>query len=69
MAKHSPSVGGGLMIKGGKMSCEECEKMQRIVFGAPETAFIAYVRVGNGNVAIVGCDKHLKELLEKLRRD
>lgn len=39
------------------MSCKICE----------ENPIKTYVRVGNGNVMIVGCEKHLRELLAKLR--
>ena len=35
------------------MSCEDCEKIQN-----EGTDGIAYVRIGNGNVAIIGCEKH-----------
>jgi len=52
------------------MSCEDCEKIQDIAFNKniPESTPIAYVRVGNGNVAIVACRKHAKELLEGMRK-
>jgi len=40
-----------------KMSCKNCE----------ESPIETYVRVGNGNVRIVGCEKHLRELIMKLR--
>lgn len=51
------------------MSCEECELIQELAFNKnnPETTDLCYVRVGNSNMAIVGCKKHCKELLEKLR--
>lgn len=39
------------------MSCKDCE----------ENPVESYVRIGNGNVMIVGCVKHLRELIEKLR--
>lgn len=39
------------------MSCKHCE----------ENPIETYVRVGNGNVTIVGCEKHLRELIDKLR--
>ena len=39
------------------MSCQVCE----------ETPIVTYVRVGNGNVQIAGCEKHLKQLIEELR--
>jgi len=43
------------------MSCEDCNKVQE------EGIQIAYVRIENGNVAVIGCEKHLKILIEKLR--
>ena len=39
------------------MSCKNCE----------ENPVETYVRIGNGNVMIVGCVKHLRELIMKLR--
>lgn len=39
------------------MSCKHCE----------ENPVVTYVRVGNGNVEVVGCIKHLRELIENLR--
>jgi len=52
------------------MSCEDCEKIQNLTFNKniDESPPIAYVRVDVGNVAIVGCEKHLKMLIEKLRK-
>lgn len=40
------------------MSCKDCE----------ENPVVTYVRIGNGNVQVIGCLKHLRELIEKLRR-
>lgn len=39
------------------MSCKNCE----------ENPVVTYVRVGNGNVQVIGCVKHLRELIDKLR--
>lgn len=39
------------------MSCKNCE----------ENPIETYVRIGNGNVMIVGCEQHLRELITKLR--
>lgn len=39
------------------MSCKNCE----------ENPVETYVRIGNGNVKIVGCVEHLRELIDKLR--
>lgn len=51
------------------MSCEECDQIQDKAFdkNIPETVPIVYVRVGNSNMAIVGCQKHCKEIIDKLR--
>ena len=51
------------------MSCEECDQIQDKAFdkNIPETVPIVYVRVGNSNMAIVGCKKHCKEIIDKLR--
>lgn len=40
------------------MSCKECE--DNPLSGC-------FVRVGNGNVELIGCEKHLSELIDKLR--
>ena len=40
------------------MSCVKCE----------EESVRTFVRVGNGNVEIIGCKKHLKELIDLLRK-
>ena len=39
------------------MSCTKCE----------EEPIQTWVRIGNGNVMVVGCQKHLRELMERLR--
>lgn len=39
------------------MSCKNCE----------ENPIETYVRIGTGNVMIVGCVEHLRELIMKLR--
>jgi hypothetical protein len=44
------------------MTCRECEKAQ----DNPLTA--AFVRIGIGNVMIVGCGEHVCELIESLDR-
>ena len=51
------------------MSCEECDKIQDLAFdkNISDTTPIVYLRVSNSNMAIVGCQKHCKELIEKLR--
>lgn len=48
------------------MSCEECEAVQTAAeAGEPIPGY--YVRVGNGNVQIVGCDDHVRLLLIAVR--
>lgn len=42
------------------MSCPNCEKIQ-------EEGIVTYIRIGNGNVMVSGCDKHLREMFEMLR--
>jgi hypothetical protein len=44
---------------GGKMSCTKCE----------EEPIQTWVRIGNGNVMVVGCQKHLRELMEILSKN
>ncbi len=50
------------------MSCKDCEEVQKKAFdkNIPETVAIAYIRIETGNVAIVGCEKHLKKLIGDL---
>ena len=43
------------------MSCEECEKEQK----TKEKEY--YFRIGNGNVLVFGCPKHIKMLQENIR--
>ena len=52
------------------MSCKECSKLQDLAFdkNVPNTTPIAYVRIENANVALVGCRKHLKILIERLNK-
>ena len=44
------------------MTCEDCEKAQTSV------SDVAYVRVDLANVAIVGCRKHVKLLLQRYNK-
>ena len=48
------------------VSCGLCEEIQDMAFNKniPETIGIAYIRVGTANMAIVGCQKHVKMLIE-----
>lgn len=52
------------------MSCEECETKQNVAFNKniAETTGIAYVRIDVSNMAIVGCEKHCRELIDRLRK-
>ena len=49
------------------MSCKDCEKIQKEAFdkNIPTFPDIAYVRIEEANVALVGCRKHLRILIEK----
>jgi len=47
------------------MSCEECNDEQER--NEEIAGMHTYVRVGNGNVLIMGCKNHLTELINKLR--
>jgi hypothetical protein len=37
------------------MSCKECERIQ-------ENNQIAYLRIGNANVGLLGCDEHINRI-------
>jgi hypothetical protein len=53
------------------MACKHCEGAQESWFavaGTPHELPSVFVRIGTGNIQILGCDKHVKELLEKLRK-
>ncbi len=43
------------------MSCKECEKAQ-------ESEMVAYYRWGTANIGLIGCDTHLKEIIEYLNK-
>ena len=44
------------------MSCDDCETAQM----EPQIEY--YVRIGNGNVLISGCENHVKQIMELIRR-
>ena len=52
------------------MSCDDCDKIQDETLNKNIAASppIVYVRVENANIAIIGCEKHLKILIERLRK-
>lgn len=52
------------------MSCKECDEIQDKTFDKnnPASMPICYVRIGNSNLALVGCRKHLKEAIDKIRK-
>ena len=53
---------GQMGEEGGKeMSCDNCEKSQA-------TGMVAYFRWGKANIGLTGCDEHLKEIIEVLRK-
>jgi len=53
------------------MGCKECEKIQDLALNKniPESTPICYIRVGTANVAIIGCNKHLLELMNNLKKE
>lgn len=47
------------------MSCDDCEhENQRVYDESPPQC---WVRVGNANVRVIGCQKHLKMTIDLLR--
>lgn len=44
------------------MSCEKCNISQEL--RGPELGKHVYLRVGTGNVELVGCEEHIKVLLQ-----
>lgn len=52
------------------MSCKACEHAQEpdITNSVTRLNRATYVRIGNGNVLVSGCQKHVKELAELLRK-
>ena len=46
------------------MSCEDCEKAQERIFQGLDG--IAYYRWKNANIGIIGCEKHISEVMEAL---
>jgi hypothetical protein len=53
-----------------QMSCKECDEIQDKTFDKnnPASMPIYYVRMGNSNLALVGCRKHVKEAIDKMRK-
>jgi hypothetical protein len=43
------------------MSCDKCEQIQE------DGKLKAYIRIGNANVEIVGCQDHLRDLIDLVR--
>lgn len=43
------------------MSCKECEEYQ-------EKGLVAYYRWKNANIGLIGCPKHIKEILDYLNK-
>jgi hypothetical protein len=49
------------------MSCRDCTAVQdRADRGMPH--FEIYIRIGSGNVLVLGCIDHVRQLLEQLHR-
>ena len=53
------------------MSCEDCDKIQEIAFNKniAESTAICYYGIGNSNLALIGCRKHLKMVIDKLNSE
>ena len=51
------------------MSCKECDEIQDKAFNKniPESVPIAYIRIENSNMALVGCHRHLKIATDAIR--
>jgi hypothetical protein len=49
------------------VSCRDCEAVQDRA-DRREPHQVAFVRIGNGNVLILGCREHMRQLLEQLHR-
>ena len=45
------------------MSCNNCEKAQD-----DERGLVAYYRWKNANIAVTGCDEHLREVFDVLNK-
>ena len=52
------------------MSCDECQKIQDKAFNKniPDSINIAYIRVDIANIAVVGCNTHIKMVIDRLRK-
>jgi hypothetical protein len=52
------------------MTCEKCEEItERLGLRiALEPIRVAYYRVGKANIALIGCDEHIREAITLLRR-
>jgi hypothetical protein len=52
-----------------QMSCDDCEIIQDEWTKWTNDSFLqVYIRVGNANIQVIGCDKHLKDLSDLLRK-
>ena len=53
------------------MSCKECEKVidKALDKNEPDTVPVAYYRIENANIAILGCRKHVKMTIDKLNEE
>lgn len=48
------------------MTCDKCQEQCDMVLDINNP--IAYVRIEEANVAIIGCEKHIKILIDRLRK-
>lgn len=59
MSYHMQTLSGFFCGKDKKMACQECTDAQ-------EKDSIAFYRWKNANIAIQGCDEHLREIFDVL---
>ena len=50
------------------MSCKKCNEIQDKIFEEKLDLPIAYFRIDNANIAIIGCEAHIKETMDRLRK-
>lgn len=51
------------------MSCEDCQEVQDKSFDTDrlKPVRVCYVRINEANIALIGCDKHLKIILDRIK--
>lgn len=55
---------------GDMMGCVECDEVQKQAFdkNIPTSVPIAYMRIDAANIAVIGCPKHVKMAIDRMRR-